>query len=306
MTLSVGVALAEPGEHATADGLLRQADTAMYRAKQAGRNRHTLYDAVLRGEVVQRKHVEAVLRDAVAQERVVVHYQPVVNVTDRRTVGAEALVRILDDDGSLLMPGVFLDLAEQSGAMIAVEHVVLRKACLQGAAWQAAGHDLSVSVNVCARQMTAIEDFEAEVGKALALSGMRSDRLICEITEHTLLRVSDRTRSAMERMQASGIEFSVDDFGTGYASLTYLLDMPLQEVKVDRSFISRSATDPRAAAITRSVAAMATELGLRCVAEGVEDEQAHAFVAALGIERAQGYGYARPLSAEAFDAWLAG
>lgn len=304
VTASVGIAFAAHGELTTSAQLLHEADAAMYRAKRTGRARHTVFDAALRDAAARRSHVESLLRRAVDSDRIVLHYQPILRLSDRAVVGAEALLRLRDDDGSLLCPDAFLDIAEDTGLMVPIEHVVLQRACEQAASWLDAGHDLGISVNVCAKQVAIIDDFEAEVLKTLSVTGLPGDRLTCEVTEHAVLDTSERTVAGICRLKEHGVQFSVDDFGTGYASMTYLQTLPVGEVKIDRRFVARALQDRPAAAIVRAVAGIADELDMRCVAEGIEDEAVHELAVRLGVGHGQGYLYARPLPPEQFLALL--
>lgn len=300
VTASVGIAFAAAQDPTNAAQLLHEADAAMYRAKRTGRARHTVFDAALRDAAARRSHVESLLRRAVDSDRVVLHYQPILRLADRTVVGAEALLRLRDDDGTLLCPDAFLDIAEETGLMVGVEHAVLLEACTQAASWLAAGYDLGISVNVCAKQIALIDDFEAEVLKALAVTGLPGRRLTCEVTEYALLDTSERTVAGISRLREHGVEFSVDDFGTGYASMTYLQALPFGEVKIDRRFVARAAQDRPAAAIVRAVAGLATELEMRSVAEGIEDGSVHGLAQRLGVGYGQGYLYSRPLPARDF------
>lgn len=305
VTASVGVAYARPDDRATPASMLHDADAAMYRAKQTGRGRHSVFDEALRQAAARRGHVETLLRQAADGDRVVLHYQPIVDLRTREVVGAEALLRLHDDDGRLLHPDAFLDVAEDTGLMVGVERVVLDRACAWAARQQRPGRALSISVNVCAKQLSRVDEFERRVESALARSGLSPDLLVCEVTEHSLLEVSELVVEGMARLQARGVDFSVDDFGAGHASISYLQTLPLQEVKIDRAYTSLAGQDRAAAAIVRAVAGLAHELGMRCVAEGVEHEAAHDRALALGADRGQGYLYARPLPPEAFATLLA-
>ena len=306
VTASVGIAFCRSEDTTSATQLLVGADAAMYRAKAQGRNRHSVFDQALRDTAARRGHIDAVLRSAVEQDRVVVHYQPLVDLVTRRIVGAEALVRLREDDGTLLHPDAFLVIADELGLMAPVEREVMRMACEQAVRWRDDGHDLTVSINLCAAQLAKIEDLEAAIGKALALSGLAPERLVCEVTEHRLVDTGSRTVTGMQRLRATGVQFAIDDFGTGYASMSYLRHLPVSEVKIDRQFVVDAAADRRAAAIVRAVAGMARELDMRCVAEGIEDEQAHELALRLGADRGQGYLYARPMSADDFARHLDG
>ena len=305
VTASIGISFAPPGRSRTATELLQQADAAMYRAKQSGSYRHSVYDEGLQLAAQRRTHVEGLLRRVEAGDRVVVHHQPIVELASGRTVGTEALLRLRDDDGRLLHPDTFLDIAEETGLLLPIEHEVLQQACGRTADWVRAGYDLTVSVNVCAKQIAAIEDFEGKVVQALAATGLAGDRLVVEVTEHALVDTGERTVAGLERLRERGVDFSVDDFGTGYASMTYLLALPVQEIKVDRQFVTRAPVDRPAAAVVRAVAGLAEDLGVRCVAEGVEDGAQHARALELGAHLGQGHHYARPMPADELGRRLA-
>lgn len=301
---SVGVAFARPDETLTADQLLTQADAAMYRSKALGKSRWSVFDAGLRAAADRRTQLEDLLRRAVASGRVVLHYQPIVELESGSIVGAEALLRLLDDDGTLVLPGAFLDFAEESGLILPVEEEVLRQACAAAATWQRAGRALPVSVNICARQLGNIVDLEQLIGRTLEGAGLEQSRLVCEVTEHALVDTGADTRAGMSRMVGNGTDFSVDDFGTGHGSLTYLQVLPVQEIKIDRSFVALAPGARESGAIVRSIATLAHELGVRCVAEGVEGVEQHRFLQSLGVRYAQGYLYGRPVPLSDFDAAL--
>jgi diguanylate cyclase (GGDEF)-like protein len=298
VTASIGVTINEPRSAAEPDSLIRDADSAMYSAKRGGKNRTTVFDRTLRDHHSERDHIEALLARAVAEDRLVLHYQPVVRLSDAAVVGVEALLRLRDDDDTLLYPGEFLHIALETDHLSEIENEVLRRACEQAVAWAARGHELKVSVNVCAAQLAVVDDFERAVLDALDSSGLPPDRLICEVTEHTAFEITRGTVAGMARLMARGVDFSIDDFGTGYASLAYLRSLAVQEIKVDASFVQAAPSERASAAIVRAVATLATELGVRCVAEGVESQEQHTHVRALGIELAQGFVYGRPSAAE--------
>ena len=298
VTASIGVTISEPDDTAEPDGLIRDADSAMYSAKRGGKNRTTVFDRALRQHRSEHDHIAGLLARAVSEDRLVLHYQPVVRLSDAAVVGVEALLRLRDDDDTLLYPDDFLRTALETDHLIEIEHEVLRRACQQAVGWAELGHVLKVSVNVCAAQLALVDDFERAVLGALHSSGLPPDRLICEVTEHTAFEVTDATVAGMARLVSRGVDFSIDDFGTGYASLAYLRSLAVQEIKVDASFVQTAPSERASAAIVRAVATLATELGVRCVAEGVESQEQHTHVRALGIELAQGYVYGRPSAAE--------
>ncbi len=296
-TASLGVCLWPTnavGQHA--EELIRRADAAMYHAKSSGRNRYAVFDAL--SEAAQRRHrlVDLISR-AVAEQRVVVHYQPIVRTEDGVIVGVEALCRLRDDDGSLLEPADFLELATSNDLLIPIEHEVIHRACAQVASWNRDGHDLRLAVNVCVVQLTRIIDFEATVAAALVQSALEPASLVFEITEHALLSLSQDTIDGISRLVGQGVRFSVDDFGTGYGSLTYVHALPIHELKVDRSFVTGS-DNVTTRAILRSIATLAGDLGMNCVAEGVETQEQREIVGQSNIPEAQGWFFSHPLAPE--------
>lgn len=293
VTASLGVSLLGPGDDVGADELIRRADAAMYEVKHTGRNGHAMFD--MTGQSTSRRvHLLDLLSRALSEDRVVLHYQPVVRVSDQRIVGVEALLRLRDDDDTLVPPLDFLPLALDSGTLVPIEHEVIRQACTQVARWVDDGHDLHVAVNVCAEQLRRIEDFEGIVHTALAISRLGADRLVCELTEHALVDVTEATVAGIERLVERGVRMSIDDFGTGFGSLTYVSTLSIQEVKIDRSFVTAGAR-ARAGAICRSIAGLAAELGMNCVAEGVETPEQHELVRNAGVPHAQGFLYSPPV-----------
>lgn len=300
VSASTGVAFREPGDELSVEALLRHVDAATYRSKQEGRSRFYVFDESLRESSNRTSMIEDVIRRALDDDLLVVHYQPCVNVHDGEVVAFEALMRLRTDGGELLAPDQFLTLATDIGMLVQLEREALRRVCHQTMAWRHRGIDLLASVNVSVRQLDDIDGFEAYVRAVLDESGLPGDRLTLEITEHAFLDVSADTVRGMSRLVGQGVSFSVDDFGTGYGSMTYLRTLPIQEIKVDRSFVQFTPGERAASAIVRAHATLARELGVRCVAEGVETPQQHEFLLAIGIDLAQGYYYERPLPADSF------
>ena len=223
-------------------------------------------------------------------------------VEDHQIVGVEALLRLRDDDGSLIYP---LELLDREGPPEDVSHEVMVQACQQVARWVANGHDLWLSVNVCAQQFADVDRFTADVGEALTLAGLPPERLMLELTEHALLSTTTGTLLGIDRLVEAGIRLSVDDFGTGYGSMTYVQDMPIDELKIDRSFVARATTQRPAAAIIRSIASLARDLDLGCVAEGVEDLTQHELVREAGVPLAQGLYYSPAVDPDTLHELLA-
>jgi diguanylate cyclase (GGDEF)-like protein/PAS domain S-box-containing protein len=298
VSASIGVATAA-GPPATAEGLIHDADTAMYRAKAAGRNRYAIFDAGLRSEVEHRIDVERDLRAALTGGQFVLHYQPIVNLADEAVVGVEALLRWEHPSRGLVLPADFIPLAEQNGLIVELGAWALVSALSQAAKWEAAGHELSISINVSSRQLA--DDALVDLVKgALADSGVRPDRVCLEVTETAILDDPARAAARLDELRQLGVRIAFDDFGTGYSSLRHLIELPVDEIKLDRSFVSGLVGDQArpSRAILIAVIAAARELEIGVVAEGVELEVQLTQLRAVGCDRAQGLLFSRPLPAE--------
>ncbi|HEU0132577.1 MAG TPA: PAS domain S-box protein [Mycobacteriales bacterium] len=303
-TASVGVTVSTGSS--TANALLRDADAAMYRAKERGRARVELFDEGLRERATARLATATALRRALAKREFEVHYQPVVSLDDERTVGFEALVRWNDPQRGLVPPSEFIAVAEETGLIVPLGTEVLRQATRQLAAWTAshpAARDVTVSVNVSARQLVDPE-LVPTVARTLADSGLAPHRLHLEITETVLMDDVDGSIEVLRALAALGVTLEIDDFGTGYSSLSYLKRLPVDTLKVDRSFVAGIDRDPDDASIVAAIAALGRALGLRLHAEGVEDEHQRAALRALGCDVAQGYHWSAPVPAEEAARWL--
>jgi diguanylate cyclase (GGDEF)-like protein/PAS domain S-box-containing protein len=300
---SIGVALL-PHAGQSAHDVLREADTAMYRAKNSGRNGVALFEATMQAEMEQRLTLERELATALERGELAMHMQLQVN-RDGTPVGAELLMRWQRADGSMVRPDVFIPMAEASGLIVPLGQWALRQACLGWLRLAAAGHPLPLSVNVSPTQFRQ-HDFVSQVAAVLAETGAPADQLIFEVTEGLLVENLEETIARMHELAALGIRFSIDDFGTGYSNLAYLKRMPLYELKIDQSFIRDTPSDPNDAAIVQSILAMAGHLGLRVVAEGVETQAQAEFLSANGGAEMQGYLFARPAPLDAVIALLDG
>jgi diguanylate cyclase (GGDEF)-like protein/PAS domain S-box-containing protein len=289
---SIGVALL-PKAGQTAHDLLREADTAMYRAKAGGRNGVAFFEEGMQAEVERRLTFERDLAAALERGELAMHLQLQVD-REGRPVGAELLMRWRRADGTMVPPDVFIPVAEATGLIVPLGHWALRQACLGWLRLAEAGHPLPLSVNVSPSQFRQ-PDFVAQVRAVLAETGAPASELIFEVTEGLLIDNLEDTLSRMHELAAIGIRFSIDDFGTGYSSLAYLKRMPLYELKIDKSFIRDTPGDANGTAIVQSILAMAGHLGLRVVAEGVETSAQAAFLAANGSPGMQGYLFARPV-----------
>jgi diguanylate cyclase (GGDEF)-like protein len=302
---SAGIALGMPGATA-ADDLLREADTALYQAKDAGKAQAAIFDVTASVRTRARLDLETGLRGALERGEFVLHYQPEVELTGGRTVGVEALVRWQRPGRGLVTPERFIPLAEESGLIVPLGGWVLGEACRQAAVWQRQGRGtLVMSVNVAAQQL-ARRDLPEQVAEVLGAAGLPPAALRLEVTESAVLADMELAVANLAACRELGVLVALDDFGTGYSSLSYLASLPVDVVKIDRSFVQRLDADKGAAAIMRAVMVTARALGLDVTVEGIETAEQLMRVRAMRCRRGQGFYFARPLPAEAFAAWLAG
>jgi diguanylate cyclase (GGDEF)-like protein/PAS domain S-box-containing protein len=301
VTASLGIALAE--SEATPESLLRDADTAMYRAKALGSGRIELFDDALRAKVEQRSATAWALHSALEREEFTVHYQPVIDLSTGAMVSAEALLRWEHPDGHLVGPDDFIPLAEEIGLIVPVGAWVLEQACEKLAGWQRINPSMSVAVNLSVRQMLA-PGVLTLVDDVLRRTGARPDGLCLELTESVFMADVEFFERTLAGLKALGVALSIDDFGTGYSSLSYLKRFPLDAVKVDRAFVDGLGTDPHDTALVAAIVAMADALGLEVTAEGVETREQLAHLKRLKCRRAQGFYLARPMSADAITRLL--
>ena len=303
-TMSVGIAMAADADERPA-ALLRDADAAMYLAKDRGRARFELFDEAMRDRSVERLVMENALRRAPERGQLRVLYQPIVRLDDGALIGAEALVRWAHPERGLLEPAQFIPLAEDTGVIVAIGRWVLDEACREAARWTGNGKRPSVSVNLSARELPRPDLVDA-VAEALRESGLDPDRLWLEITESVLMDDADLAVEALGRLRELGLHLAVDDFGTGYSSLSYLRRFPVDSLKVDRSFVAGLQEDPGDAAIVEAVVSMAHSLHLSVIAEGVETDAQLKRLRGLGCEAAQGYYFAAPVPASALPSLAGG
>jgi diguanylate cyclase len=294
LTASIGLATF-PADASGADELIQRADVAMYQAK-VGRDAYAFYARALDTNSRGRLALAAELAAALEAGGIEVHFQPIATARSRTIVGVEALVRWRRADGELLMPAAFVGVAEQAGLSRALTRNVLALSLSQLAVWLARGHELYVAVNTTVADLLDV-DLPSEVSAALAAHDLPPSALILEVTESSVLSDPARIGNVLARLGELGIGLSLDDFGTGYSSLTHLRTLPVGEVKVDRSFVGRMCSDTTDAAIVHAIVELAHKLGIRVVAEGVEDEDTWAALDALGCELVQGYALGRPVPA---------
>ncbi len=301
VTASVGIAFGSGVR--TAEELLRHADTAMYQAKQLGKDRYEVFDDDMRTRSTSRVRVERDLRTALDTGQVEVHYQPIFALPERRIVSVEALARLRLPDGSQLMPDAFIPVAEDTGLIVPLGTYVLRSACQQLSRWRShLAPDLQVAVNLSARQAAQPELCDV-VHAALTDAGLPAQALAVELTESVLLEAARSTLGKLGELRATGVDIGIDDFGTGYASLRYLRELPVTFLKVDRSFVAGMTEHTHDAVIVRTVMRLAADLGLGCVVEGVETTAQLEAISDSGA-KAQGYLLGRPTTAERFTELL--
>lgn len=303
-TPSIGIALFKDGNE-TEEDLLKHADTAMYQAKQSGRNSIRFYDPEMQEALEQRAQLEHELRQALSKQQFHLYYQVQVD-TLRRPIGAEVLLRWeRPGHAELSSPLQYITLAEDTNLIIPIGLWVLRTACAQLKAWQdnPQTHDLVLAVNISAKQFRQ-SDFVAQVQNILLDSGAKPSHLKLELTESTVLENVQDTIAKMRELKLLGVDFSMDDFGTGYSSLQYLKRLPLEQIKIDQSFVRDITTDPNDAIIVQTIIAMSEAMGLNVIAEGVETEEQMKFLDEHGCHTFQGYLFSRPIPVNRFEILL--
>ena len=301
ITPSIGIAMC-PTDGEDDETLRRNAVAAMVHAKSSGRNTFHFFSTEINSESREKLALETRLRRAIERDELLLHYQPKIELATGRLVGAEALLRWKHPDLGLVPPDKFIPLAEQSGLIVEIGEWVVDRACAQMARWRAAGQgDMKIAVNV-SRQEVVAGKLVPMISAAIKRHGIRPGQLVVELTEGMLMDRVDDTRQQLDELRAMGVELSIDDFGTGYSSMSYLKRFPLDELKIDKSFISGTPTDSTDVAIVKAIIALAHSLELRVVAEGVETEGQRAELKTLGCDIFQGYLCSRPLPAASFIA----
>ena len=300
-TVSIGVAVGVHGDRPGA--LLRCADTAMMQAKANGRNRTEFFDEALRSTSRHRLEVVSDLRRALERDEFSLRFQPVVSLVDGAITGAEALIRWEHPRRGTIGPLEFIPYAEETGLIEPIGKWVVEQTCSQLAVWQDVLPELRMSVNISARQLTG-GDLAPTVREAIRSSGIEASRLMLEVTEGILMDDVDASVAALTALRAVGVLISVDDFGTGYSSLSYLSKFPIDELKIDQFFVAGLPHSAYEKALIKAIVAIATVLDLSVVAEGVENDHQAAMLLSLGCTTAQGFHFARPLTAEAFEVAL--
>jgi EAL domain-containing protein (putative c-di-GMP-specific phosphodiesterase class I) len=299
VTASIGLSLS-PGDGQDADMLLKNAEMAMYSAKQRDRHSYEFFSGEMNEHALERLTLENQLRRAVEREELVLYYQPKVDIASQRITGAEALVRWKHPELGMIMPNKFIPIAEETGLIVEIGQLVLRAACQQARAWTDAGlPPLTIAVNVSSAQFNQRKVWHAVRG-ALERSNLPPGRLVLELTESMIMPNGETSIEMLYELKEMGIKLALDDFGTGYSSLTYLSRFPLDELKIDRSFVSGLPVERDSIAIVGAIIALARELELKVVAEGVETREQLLFLRSRQCQEYQGFLCSRPAPADAF------
>jgi diguanylate cyclase (GGDEF)-like protein len=303
VTASIGIST-YPVDGVDPESLLRNADSAMYRAKEGGRNTYQLCTDEMKRRAMERLSLESRLRIAVHEQQLVLAYQPQINLVTGRTIGVEALVRWNDPERGLIEPASFIPIAEETRLIVPLGEWVLRTACKQTKEWQERGAGpIRIAVNLSARQFQQ-HDLVEMVLSALEDSGLGASSLELEITETTAMQNADATVETLHALRRIGVGISIDDFGMGYSSLNYLRRFPITALKIDRAFVNDLAVNDGDAAIVSAVISMARSLRLRVVAEGVETAEQFAFLRSKECDEAQGYYFSRPVMTDEATRYL--
>lgn len=295
--MSVGISIF-PGDSQDADTLIKNADTAMYHAKESGRNNYKFFEQDMNARAVRRQSIEASLHRAVERREFVLYYQPKINLQSGAIVGVEALIRWQHPQDNLLLPAQFLPIAEDCGLIVPIGRWVLREACLQAKRWMQAGlGPITMAVNTSALEFSA-EDFLENIHATLEATGLEPHYLQLELTESVLMRDVESSRTVLRALADLGVTLAIDDFGTGYSSLSYLRQFPIATLKIDQSFVNHMTSNADDAALVSAVIGMGKNLKRCIVAEGVETSGQHALLLAEACEEGQGNYFCYPVVAE--------
>ncbi len=296
VTTSLGVSV-YPSDGHDAETLVRNADSAMYRAKEQGRDNYQLYTPAMNAKAIERLSLESRLRQAVANDELELHFQPFIDLRTAEVLGAEALLRWRHPELGLIPPGDFIPIAELSGLIVPIGEWVLRTACAEARKWHEKGFPaMTVSVNLSSRQFQQ-SDLGSQVTHALEETGLDADKLDLEITESCAMQNAEHSINTLWGLKKQGVRISMDDFGTGYSSLNYLKRFPIDRIKLDQSFVRDLPADKDDAAIAMAVIAMGRSLELVVIAEGVETEEQLQFLSSHDCDQLQGFLLSRPLPA---------
>jgi EAL domain-containing protein (putative c-di-GMP-specific phosphodiesterase class I) len=304
ITASIGIAV-YPDDGDSVDVLTRHADAAMYHAKNSGRNNYQFFTQEMSARVAAQLTMENSLQKAISNNELQLFYQPKVSIKTGKIIGAEALIRWLHPQWGMMMPDRFIKIAEDSGLIKGIGHWVLREACTQNKKWQDAGlPEIPIAINVSVVELHHAH-FSQEVIKVLLQTGLQPYNLELEVTESVAIQSEVTVIHDLNRLKEMGVRLSVDDFGTGYSSLSYLKLLPVNTIKIDKSFIRDIQIDVNDAAIVTAIIKMSQSLGLTVIAEGVETQAQLEFLKSHDCDEMQGYLFSRPLPADEFATLLA-
>jgi diguanylate cyclase (GGDEF)-like protein len=306
VSVSMGIVLNE-ARYERPEDILRDADIAMYRAKGQGRGRYEMFDTTMLARAMTRLELESDLRKAVERQEFIIHYQPIVELGTQQIIGFEALVRWQHPTRGLVSPAEFIPMAEETGLIVPIGHWVLTEACHQIRAWQVqfpADPPLTVSVNLSTRQC-AQTDLVQRVAEVLQSTGLNASGLKLELTESMIVEDAESTSDMLSELRALGVQVQIDDFGTGYSSLGYLQKLPIDTLKIDRTFVSRLGKDGSGSEIVQTILALAHNLGMKVVAEGIETDEQLAKLRSMQCEYGQGYLFNKPIDSQAAGILLA-
>ena len=301
LTCSIGVAM-YPLDASDGGNLIKQADTAMYAAKDAGRNAYRFYTSDMNARVQLRLQLETDMRRGLMDDEFFLVYQPQIEMKTGRACGVEALLRWRDPERGVISPAEFIPIAEESGMIQALGARVLRDACRQVMQWQRTNMQMRLSVNLSVQQLQH-DSWLSVVEDALSSSGLAPQHLDLEITESVIITHPEKAVATLMKLKQMGVSITIDDFGTGYSSLSYLARLPIQGVKIDQRFVHGLEKNRNDEAITQAIIALSKSLGLRCIAEGVESAAQFNFLRTHGCDEAQGYLIARPLPEAQLRSW---
>jgi diguanylate cyclase (GGDEF)-like protein/PAS domain S-box-containing protein len=302
LTVSLGISV-NPTDSHSAEEMMTHADTAMYKAKEQGRNQFCYFSDDLELQLRQRQSIEKLLRSSIEKDTVEVFYQPKLELTSQKLVGAEALVRLRDELGKVVSPLDFIALAEETGLIHAMGNCVLKQSCLAAKKWIDMGFPLKVAVNISAKQFSDPQ-FCQSVAQIIQDTGLPSHLLELEVTESALMYDFEETKKILTQLSALGLSIAIDDFGTGYSSLSYLKSFPVDVLKIDQSFVRDMINDNQSQDIVRAIVYLAHSLKLKLVGEGIETQEHLAMLIELGCEEGQGYLFDRPMPEQDFEQLL--
>jgi diguanylate cyclase (GGDEF)-like protein len=300
LSASIGVAVAQ---RVNADQLLRDADLAMYAAKEAGKNRYVVFADEMKSTLADRRALELDLRGAIANDELFLLYQPTFYLADRRLRGVEALLRWNHPERGIVPPDVFIPIAEESGLIVEIGRWVANEACTQATAWRDRGVDIVMAVNVSGRQLDEAS-FADDIRQILTETRMDARALVLEITETSLMREPETAHALLQGLKTLGVRIAIDDFGTGYSSLAYLRELPVDIIKIDRSFIATLGASHDATALVNTLVQLGRSLRITTLGEGIEDEGQLELLQRANCELGQGFLFARPLPVEEIDELL--